>query len=94
MTFKVGDRVECICANITGNTNIVIGITGTVCVDNKNRGSVGVRWDDMVSGHDCGGNCEDGYGWYVLPSDIILYDEDEAADIDESSFISMIGGAR
>lgn len=92
--FQVGDRVECIFNHPDGNPNIATGLIGTVCRDNRDGGCVGVRWDDMVSGHNCGGTCTSGHGWYMRSSEIKLYEEDEAVDIDETSFMSMIGGAQ
>lgn len=91
MGFEVGDRVRCIRDSPDGNYNIKIGDLGTVCVADS---SIGVRWDHNVGGGNCRGTCERGFGWYVFSSDIELYEEGEPVDIDEGSFMSMIGGSK
>ena len=59
------------------------GDTGEICaVDGP---TIGVRWDKDIGFHDCSGHCDDGHGWWVLPSDIDP--ESTLPDID-------VGGAR
>ena len=65
--FHVGDRVLCVANAPDGNTS-VYDLTGTVVdVDGLD---IGVCWDGPVGGHDCGGRCKEGYGWYVRGADI------------------------
>lgn len=75
------------------NRHIHIGSLGTIC-RGDDCGRVGVRWDDDVGGNDCRGTCEHGHGWFMDIDKIGLYEEEGTIDIEESSFMSMIGGAR
>jgi len=59
--INIGDRVRLL---INENRFLHKGDLGIVVVFH-NSGSVGVRWDNHISGHDCVGNCESGHGWYV-----------------------------
>ena len=62
MGFRIGDRVRAI-TDIDGV--IKEGDIGTVV--NVNQFNAGVRWDiPRYRMHDAGGDCERGYGWYVL----------------------------
>lgn len=58
--FRVGDKVIGIGQyngiEIDGTKGEVIEIEG---------GKIGVRWKKDIGGHNCGGKCEKGYGWYV-----------------------------
>lgn len=65
--FTIGDRVVCTYDHPDGNSNIIIGSTGTVChINYYRKGLVGVRWDKRLSiWNSCGGTCDDGHGWYV-----------------------------
>lgn len=64
--FTIGDRVVCTYDHPDGNSDIVIGSTGTVCDFSSRKGRVGVRWDKrLFEGHSCSNSCDDGYGWYV-----------------------------
>ena len=95
--FQVGDRiisaVDCPC----NNEDIKIGDTGVVCVIETSefgpdwRG-VGVRWDKCVGGHDCDGNCDFGFGWYVYSDEIELQQPDMIPDEDEvDAFLRDMG---
>lgn len=54
---------------------------------------IGVDWGfEVDDGHGCNGNCEYGYGWYAKIKEIKLCDEGQ--DIDEGSFLQVIGGMK
>lgn len=75
MMFHIGDRVR------VDNTFLALdGDEGTIVEIGEIDSSiwrVGVRFDKHIDGHTCGGLCEDGYGWYVLPENLELIGEDE-----------------
>lgn len=58
MTFKVGDRVQCL-YGYNGNTQIVKQF-GTVINVRKGFDPIQVRFDNYVNGHTCGEKCEKG----------------------------------
>lgn len=94
MTFQIGDRIEAIATHLIRNSCISKGDTGVVC-DVSDPNFVGVRWDRRLSvGHNCQGNCDDGHGRYVYPGEIKLCEEeeDDGTEIEEFSFMNMIGG--
>lgn len=91
--FEIGDRVECLVHAPEDNTRITIGSVGTVCRGETPRGQFGVRWDDDVHGNSCGGTCAYGHGWFI-DSDWIELHEEKEIDIEESSFINMLGGTK
>lgn len=94
--FYVGDRVKAVVDNPDGNEDIHTGSLGTVChVPDWPSGRIGVRWDYPVHrGHDCNSSCQKGYGWYVDKNEILVYEEEEeATDIDDHSFMCIIGEA-
>lgn len=81
--FEIGDRVECILDYPDDNGDITVGCTGTICCFSDDDNSVGVCWDEKVSGgHDCCDNCEYGHGWYVNPKYICIV-ETEDFEVDE-----------
>ena len=92
MRFEIGDRVQILVDHPYENPDIVSGDIGTVC--EVVGGIVGVRFDYRISGgHTCDGNCEDGYGWQMFVRELELCEEDdEANDIDNNSFMNIIGG--
>lgn len=61
--FKPGDRVVL----VENFDHLKIGDTGVFVHENTDSWlEYGVRWDKKTrDGHDCSGNCEYGYGWYV-----------------------------
>lgn len=79
--FQIGDRVKCVRCPET--KTILPDMEGEV-VTTTLRGNtpyIGVKWDVYVSGHDCGGRCEYGYGWWILKQDIqLIEDEQEYED--------------
>lgn len=91
--FKIGDRVTAIVNHPDGNRSIFEGDLGTICnIEHAHAGRFGVCWDNRIErGHSCSRTCEHGYGWNVYGHDIILYEEE---DIDEDSFLQMIGGSK
>ena len=72
LKFQPGDRVVL----VSDFDHIKAGETGTfVHHDKGNWPELGVQWDkELMDGHDCAGNCEDGYGWYV-PYGYLAYEE-------------------
>lgn len=92
MEFQVGDCVEAIRNHPDGNPDIKIGDLGTVCRVSDN---IGVNWGKPIQrGHDCGHTCKHGLGWYVGRNEIRLYEPEGAIDIEEDSFMRMLGGSK
>lgn len=96
--FKKGDRVV-----LLRNIGAILqeGLTGTVCCDKLEpaTGLVRVRWDldKPTSGfHECGGNCEHGFGRNVAERDLELLDvcpvNEMDFDILNDDLFSIIGG--
>lgn len=75
--FRVGDRVRVVCTDNTAGFNL--GDTGTVCSErySANCDDLGVAGDVYVGGHDCCGECEYGYGWWIPPHHVELIVESE-----------------
>lgn len=104
MTFQVGDRVEALCDHPQRNDYIRCGWTGTVVKVDDGYPPIGVRWDDgspaygLETGngrlHDCHGECEDGYGWFVSTEEIRIIEEFivEDFDVTNDDIFAMIGG--
>lgn len=96
----VGQRVRSLVNHPDGNSSIRVGSVGTVCHTFGYRdgsGRIGVEWDEHVSGHDCHGHCEDGYGWYVDPEYLEPIDEEEPEEdfqFDAAEFYDMLGVRR
>jgi hypothetical protein len=67
--FKKGARVECIKPiNMIGK-----GDHGTICeIVEGTTCSMGVEWDNNISGHDCVGTAKYGYGYWMIPNQIKL----------------------
>lgn len=62
--------------NRQGNTNLKAGDTGTIVAIDTH--AIGVAWDKpLVCGHNIGGLCEYGYGWFVGKENITLLKEQE-----------------
>ena len=54
---------------------------------------IGVDWGfEVDGGHGCNGNCTYGHGWYAESKEIKLCDAGQ--DIDEDSFLQVIGGMK
>lgn len=100
IVYSIGDRVELLMDNPDHNDELVQGTTGTVC--NEDRGGeywVPIRWDIMTrKGHDCDGECENGYGWNVPREYIMLVsqeiDDADIADIMEIQTMLGVGGVK
>lgn len=91
MEFQVGDCVEATRSYPDGNPDIKAGDLGTVCRITDN---IGVNWGKPVQrGHDCGHTCTHGFGWYVNRDEIRLYEPEGTIDIEEDSFMRMLGQA-
>lgn len=77
--FAIGDRVRCVSHYPVDNN--VRGESGRVeCIDST--GTCGVVFDNHISGHDLGGHCEYGYGWWLLQSELIF--EEPEYEIDDT----------
>ena len=89
--FQIGDRVCCINEFPDDNEEIHIGDTGTVCdIDEDDRLSVGVSWDhEIMLGHACKGNCNQGHGWYVNESDVELISDADMPAIDTDAMNAL-----
>lgn len=96
-TWNIGDRVVSLVDHPEGKSTIVSGMSGYICSFNEIRArngysSVGVCWDENIRGHNCGGHCEDGHGWYVYEDSIapeLISDFDVATD---DELMSLLGG--
>lgn len=89
--FHIGDRVCASKGRPDGNDSISAGDAGTVCIIGKGGARIGVKWDKNVSGHDCDGRCEYGFGWWVDATSIELDDLSDV-DIADDSLLYVIGG--
>lgn len=88
MKFEVGDRVRCL-VDRPIDIDIMTGQLGTVCYSTSYN--VGVEWDGCTTGHDCGGACPDGRGWFVCPEFIEhVYEEcDDDFTVSPSDFDAL-----
>lgn len=74
--IKVGDKVKC----IAGEYDSPIDAVGTVVViDKRYYPSIGVRFDSWIDGHDLGGYCQFGYGWWLAADELVLLGGEENA---------------
>lgn len=90
MKFQVGDRVTVVAKEPDGLSGSCVGLTGTVCRAESAVERIGVRMDEKPAwGHTCDSTCDKGYGRYFWKSQLELYEEE---DIDEDSFLQVIGG--
>lgn len=90
--FQPGDRV--ICNAVVIDSKRVLGKTGTILDTSSKPGtSYAVRWDEKLrAGHDCGGRCEDGYGWYVNENAIELLCTEDMPVSSEAAFNAILFG--
>lgn len=92
-----GDTVESIVSSPYGLSSINVGSVGVVV--HVQPYSVGVRWDFDTpdsEAHNCGGRCEEGYGWYVGLKDVklIAHELPDLTEQDQTIISSFIlGGA-
>lgn len=81
--FNIGDRVEfALKACLTYSGELVSGDTGTIAMVDSD--SIGVIWDTFVGGHDLGGLCKEGYGWFVGYNNIISHSDSSFEPASES----------
>ena len=90
--FNAGDRVVCIVDHPDDNETLIAGYLGTVCRMLSSK-PIGVRWDEDIDGHDCGGCCECGYGWFVGINEIEHYQEcdDKLYTFDDQELNALLG---
>lgn len=92
--LEIGDRVRLI-KNFPGNIqDLYAGDEGTI-VDLRNDWGfpwASIRFDRYVDGHDCGGKCEDGYGWNIDVNDVEKIEYDEPEICTEEELMSFISG--
>lgn len=82
--FKPGDRVVL----VKSFAHLKAGDTGVfVHEDEGSWPELGVRWDNEIrDGHDCAGNCEDGYGWYVPIGYLDFAEPTDLGDLPEADY--------
>lgn len=78
MGFHLGQRVT----TASGKSGTIVHIF------NKSFGGIsreycGVAFDEYISGHDCGGRCEYGYGWNIASIDLIPIDSCKSIGLEE-----------
>lgn len=89
--FQIGDLVAAAVDFPQGNHSILKDTEGVVC--DIHGDMIGVDWGfEVDDGHGCNGNCTYGYGWYAKIKEIKLCDAGQ--DIDEGSFLQVIGGMK
>jgi len=80
--MKIGDMVKLtICY---GQLNI--GDRGKVC-DPRSENNIGVEWQKTIEGHNCGGRCPSGKGYYVPEKYLQL---DQVFVVGESGQYTMV----
>ena len=89
--FQIGDLVAAAVNYPQRNHSILKDTEGVVCdIDGD---MIGVDWGfEVDGGHGCNGNCTYGHGWYAESKEIKLCDAGQ--DIDEDSFLQVIGGMK
>ena len=85
MRFQIGDRIEAVVDHIDGHGLLMTGDQGVI-VYILPTGRLKVRWDRYIRGHDCGGLCDNGYGWNVQPEDVVLVNVVDCS-VDVSDFL-------
>ena len=73
LKYQIGDRVVCAVEHPDGNKRLTVGMTGIVVTRRETvirKVIYGVRWDERVNGHNCAGECEDGYGWEMYEEEL------------------------
>ena len=87
--YKVGQTIVVTEDCPDGNSNIHAGDEGVICyVFNAfdiGAFSISVDFGRDVSGHDCGGNCDDECGWNLREGEFII---DTSPDISEEETAS------
>jgi len=96
-TFQVGDRVRCVVAH--ENRHEAVGRIGTVhAISVTGSGSVGVKFDENIHGHNLNGNCDNGHGWWFAGDRASECLEpfhevpDSPIEIDEDAWAEFLGG--
>lgn len=99
--FCLGDRVV-VTADISerrqrgnyANSYVIPGLCGTVRAFYRMsyRYDIGVEFDKDVNGHDLGGECQYGFGYWLCPEHIEHVEEDISFDSVPGLF-DIIGGA-
>lgn len=92
MEFKVGDRVGVLPEyGLVGGRDVnPEGLFGTICARHPNGLDFGIEFDVFIGGHECGGACQRGYGWFIGPQ--YLFHETDLSSIDPKALLEVISG--
>lgn len=92
--FQIGDKVRLVKWSPymlrrlkEGDEGVVVSL-GTAVVG----ASAGVDWGRNIGGHDCGGACPVGHGYFVNQKHIELATEISAPDVSEEEFCALLCG--
>ncbi len=79
MKFKVGEKVQLIKAR----DHLQRGTRGVIVNIKKCKNyEIGVDWGKgNMGGHDCGGTCKDGQGWYVLKKEVKIISNNSSSSM-------------
>lgn len=88
--FQIGDRVGVLPEYGTvGNADVSPDdLFGTICTRHLNRYNFGVEFDVIIGGHDCGGACQNGYGWFIGPQ--YLFHETSLSSIPPEAILEVL----
>ncbi len=90
-TFNEGDRVQVVKRVL--DSGRVLHMTGTIRVQDIICGNVGVEFDeDFPGGHDLGGSCENGRGWWVHPEALEFLGDTVFESPSDSDFAALLFG--
>ena len=88
--FQIGDRVGVLPEyGSVGNANVSPNdLYGTICMLHPNGHDFGVEFDIFIDGHDCGGACQKGYGWFIGPQ--YLFHETDLSSIPPEAILEVL----
>lgn len=88
--FQIGDRVGVLPEyGLVGGKNVdPEGLFGTICTRQPNGLDFGIEFDVIIGGHECGGACQKGYGWFIGPE--FLFHETSLSSIDTKALLEVI----
>lgn len=93
--FQIGMTVVCAVDAPDGKNALKVGHMGVVArIRSASSRGIGVAWDKSCGGHDLGGACEHGHGWWCRPDELTpvivmdtAIDDEDLPDLDD-----LIGG--